>query len=67
VRCYARTCGTCWTCTAAAEQLRAIAERDRVAKVATLPADLQALFVELRASGMSDELAERVAERWFTP
>jgi hypothetical protein len=26
-RCYARTCGTCWTCTAAAEQVRAIADR----------------------------------------
>jgi len=26
-RCFARTCGTCWVCTAAAEQVRAVADR----------------------------------------
>lgn len=58
--CFARSCGTCWVCLAAAEQLRAIRARDRAGEVARLPADLQALYVELRGSGFAEDLAETV-------
>lgn len=64
-RCYARTCGTCWACLAAIEQLGAVAQRDRDTHVAQLTPEGREVYKQMRASGSSHDVAIAAAQRWF--